>query len=169
LFVAVSGVRFSVGSEEPITLLYCLPVALLAVAFGLLVGVAAGLVALSLVAVYVAVADLDLSLVGWATRAVPLLLLGGLLGDAVDRLRRSERERRRLEWATQRHRDAVEINDSVVQGLAAAKWALEADRTDRGLEILTRTLEDAERLVSDLLRDADMGPGGARGRPRIPG
>jgi K+-sensing histidine kinase KdpD len=165
LFAAVLGLRFTVHTtEDPITLLFCLPIALLAVAYGLRAGLLAGLSGILLVAVWVSVEHLSLSVLGWATRVIPMLLLGVLLGDAVDRLRRSEEERRRLEAVAQRHRDAVEFNDSVVQRLSAAKWALEAGRDDRGLEIVTQTLEVSQELVSDLLRDADMGLTGERGR-----
>jgi hypothetical protein len=165
LYAAVLGLRFAVHTtEDPITLLFCLPIALLAIAHGLWAGLLAGLSGIFLVAVWVSVAHLNLSFLGWATTAIPMLLLGVLLGDAVDQLRRSEEERRRLEAAAQRHRDAVGFNDSVVQGLSAAKWALEAGRDDRGLEIVTQTLDVAQELVSELLRDADMGLTGARGR-----
>lgn len=167
LFAAVLGLRFTVPSvEDPITLLFCLPIALLAVAYGLRAGLFAGLSGVLLVALWVSVEHVSLSVLGWATRVIPMLLLGVLLGDAVDRLRRSEEERRRLEAVAQRHRDAVEFNDSVVQGLSAAKWALEAGRDDRGLEIVTQTLDAAQELVSELLHDADMGLAGERGRRR---
>ena len=82
-----------------------------------------------------------------------LILLGGLLGDAADRLRRSEAALRRLEAAAQRHRDAAEINDSIVQRVAAAKWALEAGRPERALDIIADTIEIAQELVAELLRD----------------
>jgi hypothetical protein len=164
-FAAVTVLRFAVEStQDPVTLLFCLPVALLAMAFGLRGGLLAGLAGTLLIALWVGVRNVDLSVLGWATRMVPLLLLGVLLGDAVDRLHRSEQDRRRLEAAAQRHRDAVEINDSVVQRLAAAKWALEAGRADRALDIMTETLDVTQALVSDLLHDADMGAGGQRGR-----
>lgn len=167
LFLAILALRFAVDTgQDPIILLFCLPVAVLAVAFGLRSGLLAGLLGVALMAVWVVVEDLDLSLLGWASTALPMLLLGGLVGDAVDEIRRSEDERRRLEAAARRHRDAVELNDSVVQRLSAAKWALESGRPDRGLEIVTQTLSEAEQLVTELLRDADMGPDGLRGRPR---
>jgi glucose-6-phosphate-specific signal transduction histidine kinase len=165
LFAGVLVLRFAVESaQDPITLLFCLPVALLATAFGLRGGLLGGLAATLLVALWAGVRQVDLSVLGWATMIVPLLLLGWLLGDAVDRLHRSEEERLRLEAAAQGHRDAVEINDSVVQRLAAAKWALESDRSDRALEIVTQTLDVTQALVSDLLRDAGMGVNGGRGR-----
>jgi hypothetical protein len=166
LFAAVLALRFAVETtQDPVTLLFCLPVALLAMAFGRRAGLLAGLAGVLLIAVWVGGRQVDLSALGWATRIVPILLLGVLLGDAVDRLRRSEERRRRLESAAQRHRDAVEINDSVVQRLSAAKWALEADHTGRALEIITQTLDVTHALVSDLLRDAYMGVDGERGRP----
>lgn len=156
LFAGVLGLRFAAGSVEDVAaLLFCLPVALLAVAFGLRGGLLAGLVGILLMATWAVVRHIDLSVLGWATRTAPLLLLGVLLGDAVDRLRRSEEERRRLAEAAERHREAAELNDGVVQGLAAAKWALEAGRGERSLEILDQTLEKAQQLVSDLLREAD--------------
>ncbi len=164
LFAGVLALRFAVESaQDPVTLLFCLPAALLATAFGRRGGLLGGLAATVLVALWVGVRQVDLSVLGWATMIVPLLLLGGLLGDAVDRLHRSEEERLRLEAAAQGHRDAVEINDSVVQRLAAAKWALESDRSDRALEIVTQTLDVTQALVSDLLRDAGMGVNGERG------
>jgi hypothetical protein len=102
------------------------------------------------------VGGIELSFWGWVTSAAPMLLLGGLLGHAADQLRRSEAERNRLMTAAQRHRDAVEFNDRIVQELAAAKWALEADHPDRGLDILTNTVNAAEDMVSQMLRDADV-------------
>lgn len=167
LFLAILVLRSAVQSaQDPVTLLFCLPVALLAVAFGLRPGLLAGLLGVALTAGWVVVEDPDLSLLGWTSTALPMLLLGGLVGAAVDEARRAEDERRRLEAAARRHRDAVELNDSVVQRLSAAKWALESGRPDRGLEIITQTLSEAEQLVTELLRDADMGPTGMRGRPR---
>jgi hypothetical protein len=86
---------------------------------------------------------------------VPLLLIGFLLGDASERLNRAEDERLRQEARELRHRQAVEINDSLVQGMAAAKWSLEAGRVDNGLAALEETLDQGQRLVSQLIRDAD--------------
>lgn len=156
LYAVVLALRFAVDyAGDSVSLLYVLPIALLAVTFGLRAGLAAGVLGILLVVVWVLVENVQLTAWGWLTRAVPMLLLGVLVGDAMDRLRASERERRRLAALAQRHRDAVEIQDSVVQHLAAAKWALETGRSDRGLEILTGTLDSTQRLVSDLLGDAD--------------
>jgi hypothetical protein len=52
-----------------------------------------------------------------------------------------------------RHRKAVEIKDSLVQGMAAAKWSIEAVRMETGLEMLTESLDRGHRLVSQLIRE----------------
>jgi hypothetical protein len=164
LYAGVLVLRWLVAAPEPITLLFCFPIALLAVAFGLRAGLVAGLGGIVLLAVWATFDGVELSLLGWVTRAAPMLLLGGLLGHAADQLRRSEADRNRLISAAQRHRDAVGFNDEVVQELAAAKWAFEAGHPDRGLDIVTNTLDAAQSLVSQMLRDADAESGGRPGR-----
>lgn len=164
LYAAVVGLRWLVATPEPIMLLFCFPIALLAVAFGLRVGLLAGVGGIALLALWTSEHGADLSFWGWVTRAAPMLLLGGLLGHAADQLRRSEAERNRLMAAAQRHRDAVEFNDRVVQELAAAKWALEAGNPDRGLDVVANTLNAAQDMVSQMLRDADAEVGGRPGR-----
>ena len=168
LYVAVLGLRWLVAAPEPILLLFCFPIALLAVAFGLRAGLLAGLVGIVLITVSTAVDGDELSLWGLVARAAPMLLLGGLLGHAADRLRRSEAERNRLMAAAQRHRDAVDFNDRVVQELAAAKWALEAGDSERGLDIVMKSLVAAQHMVSQMLRDADAEQGGRPGRRPVP-
>jgi hypothetical protein len=162
LYAVVLGVRWLVAGPEPITLLFCFPIALLAIAFGLRAGLLAGSGGICLVAIWASVSGNELSFWGWVTSAAPMLLLGGLLGHAADQLRHSEAGRNRLMAAAQRHRDAVDFNDGVVQELAAAKWALEAGHTERGLDIVTSTLDAAQDMVSQMLRNADAE---AEGRP----
>ena len=163
LFVAVFAARLLIGdAEDAVSLLYALPVALLAVAFGRAAGIAAGLLAVVLVLAWAAVLEVDLTLLGWASRVVPLLLLGGLLGDASDRLAVAGARQLAMDAAEQRHREATEINDTLIQGMAAAKWALEAGRYNVGINTLDATLEVGHELVSKLLREADMGLNGYR-------
>lgn len=161
LFPAVLSFRFAVDDPvEAVSLLYVLPVALVALTLGRLAGLLSGLLAVLLVGLWVAVAGVDLSLIGWASRLVPFVLLGWLLGDASDRLAASEVRRAALEAAAQRHRAAAEVNDTLVQGMAAAKWALEAGRAEDGLRALGDTLDLGHKVVSAMLREADMGPAG---------
>jgi hypothetical protein len=164
LYAVVLGLRWLVTGPEPITLLFCFPIALLAVAFGLRAGLLAGLGGIFLVAAWASVDGVALSFWSWVTGAAPMLLLGGLLGHAADQLRRSEAERNQLLAAAQRHRDAVDFNDRVVQELAAAKWAFESSRPERGVDIVTDTLTAAQDMVSQMLRDTDEQAGGRPGR-----
>ena len=50
-----------------------------------------------------------------------------------------------------RERQALEINDNIVQGLVRVKWALEADRRDEATTAADYALADAQRMVTDLL------------------
>ncbi len=161
LYAGIFALRMTTGGPTDVTtMFFVLPISLLAVAFGVVAGLLGGLVAIGFVATWAIVQHVALSPVGWATRAVPMLLLGVLLGWAADQLRRSDQERARLDRAAHWHRQAVEINDSIVQGLAVAKWSLEAGKPDRGLAIVTETLDHAQTMVSQLLRDAELQPGG---------
>jgi hypothetical protein len=167
LFTGVLALRFSVEDPvEAISMLYVLPVALVALGFGRNAGLAAGLLALGLVAFWVQVVGTELSVIGWVARLVPFVVLGYLLGDASDRLEAAEARRAALEAAAQRHRDATEVNDTLVQGMAAAKWAIEAGRTESGLKTLEETLQVGHELVSKLMREADMGINGHRPQHR---
>lgn len=163
LYLSVFLLRVFVGGPQDATnMLYTLPIALVALAFGRSAGIVAGLLGVALVAAWVVIDDVALSPLGWASRVVPMLLLGGLLGDASDRLVAADARRRVLEATAQRQRDATEVNDNLVQGMAAAKWALEAGRYESGLKTLEDTLQVGHELVSKLMREADMGLNGHR-------
>jgi hypothetical protein len=144
-----------------VVVLLALPVALLAVTFGRAGGIGAGLVGIALAGTWSLPAlGADVGASGWAAAAA-LLVLGALLGHAIDELDASDRrallaeaERARLELAARRHAEAVEINDLMVQSVAVAKWSLEAGDDRRAMEILDEIGEAGQRLVSSLLRDA---------------
>lgn len=164
LFAAVLTLRLTVGdATDALSMLYALPITLLAVARGLRAGLMAGCLGVALTVIGVTIDGFDLSGIGWASRCIPLLLMGGLLGDASDKLRRAEAGRRTSAVAAMRHRQAIEVNDRLVQGMAAAKWSLEAGRVAAGIDTLEETLSEGHQLVSALLRDADMGLDGHRG------
>jgi hypothetical protein len=158
LFVAVLTLRLLVGdAEDAYSMFYVLPVALIATSFGMRAGAGASLVAIGLIVLWTVVRDVSLTPTGWASRVVPLLLLGVLLGEASDRIRRAEQGRREAAAAALLHREAIEINDSLVQGMAAAKWSLEAGQTEVGLKTLNETITRAHDLVSGLIREAGLG------------
>lgn len=158
LFVAVGLLRISDGGPtEAYSMFYVLPVALLAVAFGLRGGAAGALAAVGLIVVWAVYDDVDLGPLAWAARVVPMLALGLLLGHTTDRVRRAEVRQRELEAAALLHQQAIEINDSLIQGLTAARWALDQGRLDDGMTLLDDTMSQAQRMVSDLIRRAGMG------------
>jgi hypothetical protein len=157
LFAVVLSVRWvSGGPSDPITLLFTVPIALLAVSFGARGGVPGSAVGIVLLAAWAEHAGVHFSALGWCARVIPFLLTGVLLGTVVDRLRRADAERRRLAAAALRHRDAIEINDTFLQRLTAAKWSLESGDTQQALDVVSETLELGHQLVSDLVRDAGM-------------
>lgn len=138
------------GSVDETAVLLCLPISLLAVIYGLRGGLFAGLAGAMPIALWSGVDRVAVS------ELAALMLLGALLGHAVDSWCAAVEENNRLTDAAARHREAVELQDTVVQGLAAAKWALEAGQLDRGLHVVTETLDTAQQHVSDLLRDAGL-------------
>ena len=65
------------------------------------------------------------------------------------------RSRRRDQRASERQ--ALEINDRIVQGLAEAQLAFELGRPEQAREAVDRTLAAARALVNELLGDVDTG------------
>ena len=70
----------------------------------------------------------------------------------------------RLDAVTQAQRDAVEVNETLLQGMVAAMWSLECGRPEDGLRTLRETIMLGHAHVSRLMREASMGPSGVRGR-----
>ncbi len=58
----------------------------------------------------------------------------------------------------ERQRQALEINDNIVQGLAAAKLSLELDQTATTHEALESTLAAARNLITNLLGEVSERP-----------
>jgi signal transduction histidine kinase len=94
----------------------------------------------------------------------------GALGRAGRRLRGVATEGLRVETHEQklerrpRQRQALEINDNIVQGLTVAKYAMDAQDTARAKEAVERTLKAARKIVTDLLNEDEvdylhLGPG----------
>ena len=163
LFAGVLALRLVAGTPvDAYSMFYVLPVALAAAAFGHRGGLLAGLLGVVLIVVWAVVRNVELGPTAWASRVVPIVLLGALLGRATGREREAEAERRRLEVAAVLHREAIEINDSLIQQMTAAKWAIEGGQTERARGILAAAVSDAQRLVSGLIRRAGMADRTAR-------
>lgn len=159
LFGIVFALRMSLSDPlNVVSMLYVFPVALLGMARGRWAGLLGGAFAVALLALWLLVREVDVSVAGWLSRTLPLLAVGVLVGDANDRLDRAAEERGAHNLAMERYRDAVEINDSLVQGMVAAKWSIEAGRTASGLQTLSETVELGQRLVSELIRQSGAAP-----------
>jgi glucose-6-phosphate-specific signal transduction histidine kinase len=157
LFAAILVARlWRLGTADLVGMFCTVPIALLALAFGVRGGVVGTTVGMGFLELWAHLADAPMSFLGWVARSIPLLLVGVLLGAVVDRLRETDYERLRLLAASARHREAVEINDTLVQQVSAAKWSLESGNAEGALTILSDTVELGRRLVSDHIRDSDL-------------
>jgi signal transduction histidine kinase len=65
-----------------------------------------------------------------------------------------------------RQRQALEINDNIVQGLTVAKYQLDRGKDDRSKEAIEQTLRKARALITDLLgepgSEVELGAGDLR-------
>tara|TARA_R100000306_G_C4333044_1_gene121272 strand:- start:188 stop:781 length:594 start_codon:yes stop_codon:yes gene_type:complete len=158
LFAVVTLLRLTGGDEADATgLLYALPVALAAMAFGRVVGTTAALSAAGLLVAWAAGhPEVSLSALGWASRVVPLVLLGVLVGAASDAVEDAAATRLALAVAATRRRDAAEVNDEILQRLTVAKWRLEAGSGDDAAALLDEAMTQAQHLVSSLLEDVEL-------------
>lgn len=160
LTAAICVLRFAVGGvEDSIAALYALPVALVALTSGRRAGFVAGVVATVLLAWWVLAAGEYLTLLGWMSRVIPLVLLGTLVGDAAERIRDADRVERRARRLEVVGREAAEVHDRMMQHLAVAKWRLESGDTEPALDSLTAAVGDAQDLVRELLDSTSTLPG----------
>ena len=97
LFTAITVLRFTMGSPaDGYTLLYVLPIALLALGFELWGGLAAATLATALVFFWGVLDDVGLSAAGYLTRSIAFFVLGGLVGFEARQTARFQGERERL-------------------------------------------------------------------------
>jgi len=160
LFAAVTVAHIVANTTgQAVDILYALPVALLAMSFGLrggLIGAAIGFGLFAVVELSDGIGDIDAT--GWISRAAGLFLLGALLGRATDQLESARLralaaadERQQLHDRARRQAEGLEISDSLLQHLAVAKWMIEADDKEGAIEVLTSTMATGERMVAELL------------------
>lgn len=158
LFVGVTALRLLTANEaDAVGLLYALPVALAAMAFGRVVGTTASLCAAGLLWAWVAGhPEMSLTFLGWSARAVPLVLLGVLVGAAADAVEDASAARMALAVAEVRRRDAAEVHDQILQRLTVAKWRLEAGSGDDAAALLDEAMAQGQQLVASLLDGVDL-------------
>jgi PAS domain S-box-containing protein len=141
LLGAVFALTFAVSDpKEAVTVLYTLPIALVAVELGAVGGIVAALAALALFGVWTATDNVDTGVLGFLTRGTGFLLLGGLLGHFSTKLRSAYETVGRREQQLQ----AILDNTSAVVALK--------DSEGRYL-LVNRKFEQLFKLDQDQVRD----------------
>lgn len=145
--------------SDGVDLLYVLPIGLAAVTFGIWGGLGAAAGAYLAFATFATFSGADhVEIDGWVTRAVAMFLLGGLLGLASDQTARAmelalthQRKRMVVEEQNRRYGEAMEFSDSILQHVAAAKWAVERGDLDTATHLLTLAVSSGQDLLKELL------------------
>ena len=88
--------------------------------------------------------------------------LGAMANLAVERVESGE-IKLQLAESKLRRKQALEINDNIVQGLAVAKYAFEAGQSAEGMAAVEGTLAAARAIISNLLEEI------GRDQPLVPG
>ena len=93
-----------------------------------------------------------------------------IVRDATDR-KAAEEARLALHDAELRQRQALQVNDDIVQGLVVASMALDLGEHDKGKDALRETIHKAQKIVSDLLEslhaDREVHPGDLVRKPDL--
>lgn len=104
--------------------------------------------------------------VKWAVIHGVFLLGASIAGLTVwkqnERLRASYQEAaRQLAEAETRQRDALDLNDNVLQNLAVAEYSFELGMVDKGRTALKRSMAETQKIVSELVATSmpDVAPG----------
>jgi signal transduction histidine kinase len=157
-FVAITVVRVAADdAADDAGMLYALPVALAAMAFGRAVGTAASLSAAGLLWAWaLGHPEAPFTMLGWGTRVLPILLLGALVGSAADAAESAAEARTALAVADAHRRDAAELHDQILQRLTVAKWRAEASEDAEVADLLGEAMSEAQGLVSALLADTAL-------------
>lgn len=160
LLGAIFGVAVVRGSpEEPATVAYAVPVALAALGLGPLPGIAAAVGASWLYWISAYVDGEMLSSAHLMYRQGALVFLAVVVGLLSSRLADAEHGAQLQRALVSR---AVEMNDTVVQGLALSRYQLEQGDTTTAASTLQTTLGQAQGLVGDLIAEAELEPGALR-------
>jgi len=160
LLVLVFAVAVATGSPlEPAIIAYAVPVALCGLALGALAGITAAVAGGALYWVAAYVDGHTLSAGHLSYRMGALVFLGGIVGLLSSRLAEAEQGAQLQRELRSR---AVELNDTVVQGLALARYLLDGGDSAAAAATLTTTLERAKELVADFIGDVELEPGALR-------
>ena len=142
LFAVVTILRWRFDrAGEAVALLYVVPITLGALRFGRRGGIlAAGFSLTAFIVLETFRARGDVDVTGWAGPLLAMALIGGLVGHLREAaaLRDLDRKRQALEIEKlcDAQREAATASDSIVQQVAAARWMLEAGRSQEALAAL---------------------------------
>lgn len=147
LFVVVTGLRLSLDNvADGYSLLYVLPIALVALRFGLAGGLAAAGLATALFAAWTQLDEVSLGVAGYLTRALAFFTLGGLVGFEIEQRRRAETEKNRLFERV----EAMARTDDLTGLLNRRAWGeelrREVERARRGGHSFAVALLDIDRF-----------------------
>lgn len=85
-----------------------------------------------------------------------ILRMSGTGQDVTEQMQLEE-DRRRFAEVERRHKQALQLNDEIVQGLSAVKMAQDLGLKDKADEAVVETLRNARAIVSRLLEDLHEG------------
>jgi len=157
LFFVIEVVTGSPG--EPATIAYAVPVALAGIALGPRAGMAAAVAGAGLYWLGAYIDGETLSVAHISYRLVALVFLGGVVGALASRLAQAVHE---AQLQAELRSRAVELNDTVVQGLALSRYQIDGGDPTAAADTLTATLGRAQELVADLMGDVELEPGSLR-------
>lgn len=127
------------------------PIALIAVEFAFAGGLVAALLACGVAVVFKVSGVMEYTYTGLAVRSAVFLIAGAGVGYLIEQRNRRADELRRLELGVQAHKEGLELNDDVVQGLAVVKMALELGDHERASASIDATLKRAQEIASKRL------------------
>ena len=154
---AVTILRWFVDQAgQAAALLYVLPIALSGLRFGRRGGIAAagfGIAAFVILEFVRSQGDIDAT--GWVGPLLAMALMGSLVGYLSESAAHHEAAQKlqdqHLDELRNAQHAASETNDSIVQQVAAARWMLEAGKSEEALEALSVTVVEGIAQVSGAL------------------
>ena len=142
LFAVVTILRWHFDrAGEAVALLYLVPITVGALRFGRRGGIlAAGFSLTAFIVLEAFRARGDVDVTGWAGPLLAMALIGGLVGHLREAAAFRDLDRKRqaleIEKLCDAQREAATASDSIVQQVAAARWMLEAGRSQEALAAL---------------------------------
>lgn len=157
--VALSGVLFAAiyvlrlvipepGAGAGILFMMLVPIALLALEYGVRGGLAGAVVAMALTGLWVVSMDIELGLTGFVTRFATYAISGIGTGFLVEQRQHRDRDIAELMASAELHRQALQVHETVVQQLTVAKLSLEMNDSDQAIKAIGDALTSARRVVA---------------------